>query len=247
MLFRSAKLSSFFQEKDKTLGLSQEQRDFLSWHFTSDKEYKTNFFDAASNVHVVGWDKSETVTGQQTYTLITYGLLRCIALIAVSSDGSAYFSHNSGILPTLTFKEIEAFVKTHPDPIIFSLGVNPAAMAGLLRNDMRLDIPIYLASKDSADGTIWSVKLNRTPQNFSLSVNSRDLPIVGPHMSRFLESLQNKPYNYGRTTDIFPGADYAPVSFIPLEALYKGHEGAKVFPEGYLSPVPDGADATGAP
>lgn len=231
----NAKLSTLFQDQDKTPGLSLEQRDFLAWHFSSDKEYKTNYLDAKNNVHVVGWDMSDTVTGQQSYTMITYGLLRCIALIAVSSDGSAYFSHNSGILPTQTFKEIEAFVKSHPNPVIFSMGVNPAAMAGLLRNDMQLDIPIYLASKDSANGTIWSVKLTRTPQSFSLAVNNRELPMVGPHMSRFLESLQTKPYNYGRTADIFPGTDYAPVPFVSLEDLYKGHAPANVFPKDYLT------------
>jgi hypothetical protein len=234
----NAKLSAFFQIPDNAPGLSQEQRDFLSWHFASDKEYKTNFLDSRKNVHVVGWDMSDTVIGEGEYTLITYGLLRCIALIAVSSDGSAYFSHNSGILPTQTFKEIEAFVKSHPNPVIFSMGVNPAAMAGLLRNDMQLDIPIYLASKDSANGSIWSVRLTRTPESFSLSVNSRDLPMVGPHMSRFLESLKTKPYNYGRTADIFPGTDYAPVPFVSLEDLYKGHAPADVFPQGYLGLAP---------
>lgn len=233
----NAGLSALFQDPDKVPGLSREQRDFLSWHFASDKEYKTNFLDKRDNVHVVGWDRSDTVTGEREYTLITYGLLRCIALIAVSSDGSAYFSHNSGILPTQTFKEIEAFVKSHPNPVIFSMGVNPAAMAGLLRNDMQLDVPIYLASKDSANGTIWSVRLTRTPDAFALAVNSRDLPMTGPHMSRFLESLQTKPYNYGRAADIFPGTDYVAVPFVALEDLYKGHAPADVWPKGYLAPA----------
>ena len=234
----NAKLAAFLQSADNGLGLTTEQRDFLAWHFASDKEYKTNYFDAKDNVHVVGWDMSETVTGQPAYTLITYGLLRCVVLFAVSSDGSAYFSHNSGILPTKTFQEIKEFVKSHPHPRLFALGVNPAGMAGLLRNDMQLDAPIFLANKESANGTIWSVKLTRTPTSFTVSVNERDLPMVGPHLSRFLDSLGTKPYNYGRTADIYPGTDYVPVAFISLADLYKDRTAAVAFPEGYLTPNP---------
>jgi hypothetical protein len=179
------------------------------------------------------WSAGTARTRFPAYTLITYGLLRCIALLAVSSDGSAYFSHNSGILPTQTFKEIGAFVKSHPDPRIYALGVNPTGMAGLLRNDMQLDAPILLASKDSAAGTIWSVKLTRAAGGLALAVNNRELPMVGPRLLRFLDTLGTKPYNYGRTADIFPDGDYRPVTFVSLENLYKDHAPEAAFPKGY--------------
>lgn len=232
-------LAKFFESPKNTPGLSVEQRNFLAWHFSSNREYKTNHLDPQNNVHVVGWDKSDTVMDKRPYTLITYGLLQCIALIATSSDGSAYFSHNSGVLPTEVFKEIDVFVKTHPNPMIFSVGVNPSGMAGLLKHHMHIAAPIYVHHKGTDETTVWSIKLAKADSNFEISVNEVPLVMEKEHLSSYMHSIETTPFFCGRSEQIFPGADFKSIDFIDFSTLYEeSSDILNAFPPGYLQTAP---------
>ncbi len=200
---RSA-LAAYFAS-DTSLGSAQ--RLFLEWNFLAPGSYAFVQSNGLGST-AVGWNREYTAPAGNNWTLYTFGLVECTAVIAYTPDGVGYLSHydTAPYNPTQV-AELGTFLKSHPDATVVAIGVFALSAANAIAALPTPPKRIYTMVKNTLLTEAYSVRVSRQGTQTAIDYNTQQLDaFYVPSIDDFGGSYGDW-FAYGLNGEIYPGAD----------------------------------------
>ncbi len=201
------------QKNKSSLSIDPDDDAGLRWMLTSSIHWQENLM-LSPNQFVVGWDKVKVMEDIKSWTLYTFGLTDCTALIVYAKDGSVLMTHDSRLPITPGFEGfLDMFMSLHRNAKFVVIGAYASVMASsLVERYGKIDISIH--SKPKSREYNYNVKAERINDEVKISIQR--VPMEVDYLNSLYPTYDGaNQFGYGRLTSIYGGSErpFEPATF----------------------------------